>query len=253
MLAPDKRVRVDDRVGSRHLQLHLRNHHLDARLRRLDYGDVWFEGWRKNEVVKVGVELKRVDDLIGSMLSKRLIDRQLPGMFKDYDVGYLLIEGVWRPTRWGGIEILKCRDRWSGWVPCKSSVSYAQVNRFLMTLQNFGGVQVVRVADESETAAYIVDLFRWWQKRRHKAHLGFHVRPTFDPAAVDADTVRRRLRRVADQFPHVGWFRSNDVSDYFSSIREMVNAETRDWVRIPRFGAKMAGDIVDAMKAEIER
>lgn len=252
-LEPSRRVRVDDRVGSHLLALPLQNHGISTRLRRLDYGDVCFEGWRKGKVVRIGIERKTVEDLIGSMLSKRLIDRQLPGMAGAYDVRYLIVEGVWRPSESGGIEILRCRGSWCGWRPARTSLTYAQLNRFLITMANFGGVAVWRSSGLDETVAMIADLFAWWQKKKHKAHLGFHTPPMYDTNALDPDTTRKRLRRVAEHFPHVGWFRGIDVAKHFDSIEDMVMAHRKRWLRIPRFGPKMANDIRDAITARIRR
>lgn len=248
-----KRVRVDDRVGSRHLALPLQNFDIKTRLVRLDYGDVWFEGWQRGKISRIGVELKRVDDLIQSMLSKRLIDRQLPGMAEAYDVRYLLVEGCWRPSDMGGIEILRCRGDWCGWRPARTSLTYSQLNRFLITMAQYGGVAVWRSSGLDETVTMISDLFHWWQKRKHRAHLGFYTPPMYDTNALDPDANRKRLRRMAEHLPHVGWFRGIDIARHFDSIDEMINAPIKRWVRIPDFGAKRALDVRAAIKARIGR
>lgn len=213
----------------------------------MDYGDVAFEGWKRNEVVGIGCELKNVSDLVQSLQSRRLVDRQLPGMAKTYEVRYLIIEGVWRPSEHGTLEMLV----YGKWRPARTSITYSQVSRFLTTLELFGGVTVRRTSDVHETAHCLADLYHWWRKpwARHKGYTGWHKLPIFDTNAMRPDAVRRRLRRVAEELPHVGWFRGVDVAEHFASIEDMVNAPLKRWLMIPRFGLKMANDIRAAIKA----
>lgn len=246
-MKPSVRITLDDRVGSRHLIGPLQAHDLQVRLKRMDYGDIAFEGWRKDGVVKIGCELKNIGDLIQSLQSRRLVDRQLPGMAKAYDVRYLIVEGIWRPDRQGLIEFFY----FGKWRNSRSLITYSQVNRFLTTLELFGGVTVRRTSDVHETAHCIADLYHWWHKpwAKHKGYTGWHKLPVFDTNAMRPDAVRRRLRRVADELPHVGWFRGVDVVRHFSSIEDMVNAPLKRWLKIPRFGVKMATDIRAAITA----
>jgi ERCC4-type nuclease len=165
---------LDDREPTSILDK-LRSHGLEVSHTRLDSADCAWSGCGPDSTsVMIGVERKKLGDLINSMKDRRLSGRQLREMWQTYDYVFLTVEGVWRPGPGGEIEELRGRD----WVPCfsrgygASMISYRQVTSYLTTLEMCGGVVVRRTSSEIETAAMWASLYHWWQKpwADHRSH-----------------------------------------------------------------------------------
>jgi ERCC4-type nuclease len=87
---------VDRRTGSVDLKPLLQTRSI---LTDLEYGDVSFSGNDQERSYNIGIERKRIRDLINSITTGRLSAHQIPGMLKAYDRSYLIIEGVWKGDR----------------------------------------------------------------------------------------------------------------------------------------------------------
>src|SRR5262245_5878451 len=98
-------IRVDSRSGSGELSPYFEPYGLVVEKTHLDYGDFDFEGSGPKGKCGVVFERKRIEDLVDSMQTGRLSGHQLPGICENYDYGYLIIEGIWRPGREGFLEI----------------------------------------------------------------------------------------------------------------------------------------------------
>lgn len=249
-----------------------------------DAGDaMWSGNWvnadGKPETVMVGVERKRLSDLIACMKDRRLAGLQLRRMWLTYDVVHLCIEGVWRPGPNGEIEELGYR----GWQPFfgrsdRRSVAYAHVTAFLQSLTMLSRskagepLRVFRTSNPHETAAAYAALFNWYQKpftAHHaldsiyteftlpkKGHGGGWAHPhshdaTFDPgkrALVWKDGTEDpcTLWRMAAQLPGVDR-RARAVAEHFGTVREMANATEKEWMRVPGVGKKVAAAAVRAI------
>jgi hypothetical protein len=146
---------------------------VDAMETELEYGDCCFSGSGPSGDCTVGIERKRVDDLINSMKDRRLSGHQIRGMRKAYDFLFLFIEGIWRPGAGDVIEV--CLN--GGWRTLygradRRSVSYQQVMNYLTTLELRGGVVVRRTGGPQDTAVQYVSLWKWFQKgwQEHTSH-----------------------------------------------------------------------------------
>lgn len=231
-------ILVDPRAGSADYAPLLRALGADVELVTLDYGDVcWYASGRA-----IGVELKKVHDVLACITSGRLAGYQLPGMAAEYAEAWLVVEGLYRPNPEDGVlEVWR-----GGWVPAKTGKQtwmYRQLDGFLTTLEVKGGLRVKRTASEIETARVVHGLYQWTQTwDGHKSHLALNragrdaaifLRPTF-------------ARRVAAELPGVGFERSADVAIAFPTVRQMVAADEQSWRRVPGIGKKLAKQIVEA-------
>src|SRR5713226_5977932 len=112
-------ILVDNRVGSNHLVEPLRKRlHCDVVEEHLDSGDVAFEGFGPalaakdgGSTIRVGIELKVLGDMLGSMRSERFAGSQLVCMSEDYDISILIIQGHWQPGESGQLLTLT-RNGW---------------------------------------------------------------------------------------------------------------------------------------------
>lgn len=165
-------------------------------------GDIVFEGnGERGPGAMVGVERKKLGDVIESMKNRRLSGRQLREMHKLYDYSYLLTEGLWRPGSSGEIEhwawakkrvpgtgpgtgkLTKWfrKQEWTAYYgrQDEKSVNYRHLAGYLHSLAlrsrspQGEPLRWIRTASLDETAAQIVSLYNGFTKKswhEHHAH-----------------------------------------------------------------------------------
>jgi ERCC4-type nuclease len=241
---------VDRRAGSRDLFAPLQQ----ARIRPLElgdlhYGDVQIQGngpegcpWN------IGIEYKKLPDLVQSIDTGRLVGHQLPGMLECFNESWLLMEGDWKIGRHG--EVLVKRDH--GYVSLRSGTSNAflasSLQGFLLTCQIRLGIKVWHTTTQEMTVAFLSALNRWWTEKdydKHRSHLAFDT-----SSALTLISRPNLVRRVAKELPGIGWERSGAVSRHFGSTVEMVTATQSEWEGIDGIGRTMASRIVKALEGE---
>lgn len=234
----------------------------------LEFGDaMWVGKGPGGKEVIVGVERKRIGDLVNSMRSQRLSGHQLRGLNQSYDVVYLVVEGVWRPGSGGEIETYAGKTK--GWVPLyadvdRNAVKYKQVVSYLNSLSLMARTmsgepwRVVHTSYPTDTASLYATYYEWWQKESHKSAdqiycgdmpakgkpedgyapndefvMGRVGMGVFKPEAQKAPST---LWRMAKQLPGVDE-RARQVATHFGTVRKMVLAglpeekrqEIEDW------------------------
>lgn len=223
----------------------------------LQFGDIAFLGSGPGGApVKIGIELKALGDCLSSIRSGRFAGTQLPGLTQWYDKIYVIIEGQYRPGKNGELEGFlygKWRpapfaktNSWRSESPSRGTApwTYNELDGWINTVTNVAGVIVKRSGSRKETAALVLDLHKWWTDKsyeQHRSHVGFDesqkptlYRPSF-------------LRRVAAEFPGIGWEKSSDVALKFGTLWNLVQADEKIWASIPGIGkilAKRAFDLI---------
>jgi ERCC4-type nuclease len=248
---------LDDREDTA-LRRCLAIYDLSIEVAHLDFGDCSFEGSGPgNKPIMVGIERKRLPDLITSMTSRRLSGHQLHGMRDSYDYVYLLVEGLWRPDRTGGIEVFE--GQWRSMFSRGRGVNFRQLDSYLSSLEVMGRVIILRSAGTAESAALYASRYHWWQKPfdSHHSHDQLYTR---NPAAAEQPgkvMFRSRepgvVEKVAAQLPGIDR-RAWDVGKRFKSVAEMVSATEQDWRTVPGIGKTIAKEVVELLhnrKAEI--
>ena len=89
-------ILIDRRENNGILQL-VQRLDVDAMETELEYGDCCFSGSGPDGQCVVGIERKRIDDLINSMKDRGCPGIRSRGMSKAYDFMFLVVETVWRP------------------------------------------------------------------------------------------------------------------------------------------------------------
>lgn len=245
-------ILLDDREDPSLLQ-QLNRYGLPITVCRLDYADIVLEACDGR---LIGYERKRLTDLIASMEDRRLSGLQLKGMYEIYDRIELIVEGVWRPGENGEIEVAGR----GGWQPLYfrgSGISFRQVDSFLYSQYECGGVAVWRTGFVTETAQLLTSRWHWWQKPYH-LHKSHDVLFTNNPAAQRRGAVTlyqgepNPVVMLAAQIPGID-AKAWDVGKYFASPLEMATAGVADWRKCPwtdrsgnikHFGAETAKKIV---------
>jgi ERCC4-type nuclease len=232
-------ILVDPRAGSVDYIPLLRGLGATVEAVTLDFGDVAFYGSGRS----IGIELKRLNDMLNCIVTGRFSGHQLPGLAAQYQEAWLIVEGYWRPGPLDGVlETRRGRE----WVPVKLGARtwmYRDFDNYLTTVEVKGGVRVKRTAGPDETARAVYGLYAWWQDfDGHHSHLALN-RASRDTGLFVKQTF---VRRVAAELPGVGFERSGMCAGAFSTVRKMMQASDKEWTRLPGIGAKLAKGIVAA-------
>lgn len=250
---------IDDRVGSVELAPLFLQWGIQAQVKRLDFGDLAFEGNGPNGRSAICVERKRIEDLIQSMESKRLTGHQLPGMAEQYDYCYLIVEGIWRPGAQGELQVGRGgfeADRFGGRWVTYPRLLYRSVDNYLATLELHAGVIYRRTLSPQETVAVVVDLYRWWREKlwhEHSSHLGVYAPAIPRPGKGRLNLARRTIsyaEKFALQIPGLD-AKAQAAAEHFGSGRAMANAGIEDWIQIKGVGKTIAKQAVEAWNAQI--
>ena len=238
-------ILIDDRVGSKELLPYFPKGL--AELDRLEFADLSWLGNGPDGIASIGVERKRLRDLLNSMQSGRLAGHQLLGLLNSYDIVYLIVEGIWRSGPATGLLEELRGNMWKPVALGRRQFMRKEVDGFLNTLEVCGQVVVRTTSTERETGVLVTNTYHWWQKEweDHKSHLAMHKR-RFRETGVRLEPPSV-LRRVAAELTGIGWGRSELVEARFDSIREMVNASEEDWLSIKGIGKKIAGSVQEEL------
>lgn len=250
-------ILLDDRVGSIELLPLFRPFGIDVETTRLDSADAAFMGYGAQGDCMIGIERKRITDLIQSMREKRLSGFQLPKLLADYEHVFLLIEDMFRPglngelQTWQGnsFRALYTGGSKSGGKP----MMYAEVDNYLNTLALQTGVQVRRAATPQETVAQIVNLYKWFQKKwsDHHSHTQVYAPvPTPKKAQFrhrELTDKQKLCRDFAAQIPGIDT-KCEAVMDKFGTTRRMFEASEFEWKQIPGIGDLLAKRITKLLR-----
>lgn len=235
-------MRIDRRIGSEELAAPLKRMGVRVELVTLDSADIAWTGNGPSGPAEVGVERKKLNELLTCFGDSRFVGGQLPKLVQRYDAAWLLVEGVWQAGRDGELDMPR-----RPFGP-RTTHSYEALTGFLLTLQQKAGVRVVRTSSFTDTLWWLHTAYRWWQKpwaKHQSAYALDTVRVPYDPAMVRAPSMTRLL---AAQLPGIGWAKSEAVAQHFASPRDMMGAGWRTWTKIEGIGEVGARRIVAALK-----
>lgn len=235
---------VDDRIGSKEIVPYLPENLV--RLQRLKFADVQFQGNGPEGIVTIGVEIKRLSDLMSSMKSGRLAGHQAPGMQASCDYCYLIVEGIWRTARDGVLERLTKYRKWSPYKKGRNPMLTTSLYGFCESMRRMFGFEI-RFADHTrETATIIHGLHRWWGKEwsQHCSHLQkrqvvVEGHRMFKPNLV---------ARIAAELPGIGAKKSREVGEHFETVEDMLKATPAEWQEIPGIGEGTALEAFHAIR-----
>jgi ERCC4-type nuclease len=238
-------ITIDRRKGSGEL-LHLFPKGT-AQIGDLPFADfAWVCKGPEGMPLAVGVERKQIHDLVNSMTDGRLQDVQLPGLANSYQVIYLLVEGIWRPSPKDDIiEIFKGR-KWCYLCHGQRRYTAKEVEGFINTLDIITGVHIRRSGTKEETASLVNVLHRWWTNKNfeeHRGHLALSNKVT-TPLLKRVGLVQK----IASQLPGIGWERSGEVAKRFKTPIEMVLADRKDWEGIDGIGKGIAEKVTKSLQ-----
>jgi len=239
-------VLIDSRVGSRELLQSILNMGVNAELAPQLDADFQFVGNGASGSVLVGVERKTVPDLVDSMRSNRLAGGQLGRMLDTYDVCYLIVEGPYRRSQDGALEV-----RYNDWQTVRGNVTYSEMDKFLCSLEELANIRIRRTMNKYESSTVIADLYKWWDKpwNDHQTAKAIYAPvsncKTSHKPQVFA-TKATPVERWMSQLPGVDG-RAKELAKYFESPMHLATADAHYWSSIKglRLGKKTIATIID--------
>lgn len=263
-------IEVDDRIGSVELIPTLQFlspvlclpssgiHLPSVTSTRLLCGDIRFEGVGPNGTkTLIGVERKRLMDMLNSLRSGRYEGKQLPEMCDYYDTAYLFIEEQFRCGAGGDLERYVTNANHLAevtggrWFPVQmgsggQTIRYAELDHLICKAQA-SGVRVRTSATEYETCAQVISLYthhqKVWDKQRFTGAL--HV-----PQELATIGKAGLVRRVAACLTGIGWQKSGDVALKFETVKELVDAGPGEWSTIRGVGKTLAQRAFDQLRGQ---
>lgn len=241
-------MRVDTRAGSGPLiPLLQRRGVKGVEAATLLYGDIAIDGnGPEGMPIAVGVEYKKLGDMLQCIDNGRFVGHQLPGMLDCYNVIWLVVEGIWRENPASGILEVPRGPIWS---PIRSGNGHAMASSlvgFLMTMEQKVGIRVMRTGTQSQTLDWLFHLNKWWTSKtyeEHRAHLAFD-----NSQALALISRPGLVRRISKELPGLGIGKSGPVARRFPTVLDMVLASESDWAAIEGIGKVMAHRIVKAIQ-----
>lgn len=242
---------IDERDGSKELLEPLEKLSLPAGLTRLDFGDIAFEGRGiGGKRVMIGIEHKKLEELIGSLRSNRLQGHQLPGMRGAprpmYHFAWLLIEGE---LLFDKKNRLMKRIGKREFKPIAGNMTADELFKRLFNMQINAGLMWMFAKDQRHSCKLIQSLYRMWTDQdqdEHTSHLAAYEPPTLVPISDK--------RRTFMTFPGIGQKASLAAERAFGSIRKAVNASPSMWANLTtkdrhgnerKLGTKVADELIE--------
>lgn len=246
-------ILLDDRIGSIELLSLFKPYGVDVEPTRLESADAAFAGHGKDGDCMVGIERKRITDLIQSMRDRRLSGSQLPKLLADYSYVFLIVEGMWQPGAGGEVQTWQGNGFKPLWAANKP-ILYAEVDNYLNSMSLRGGIEVKRAGTPKETVAQIINLFRSFDKpwAAHTAHNQIYA-PISTPRKAafrprDLTETQKLVRDMAAQIPGIDR-KCEAIMDQFPTPRRMFEASPLEWKQIDGIGEVLAKKIVSLLRA----
>jgi ERCC4 domain len=222
-------IYVDYREGSKHLLKPLTAAGVPVEKTDLPFGDVAFEGRGvNNESVMIGVELKKLNDLVASLRSGRLVDHQIPGMVGPegiYKFAWVLVEGQYRTGKAGELIALTGR----GWRQVPGQMSVSEMEKRLHTIALCTPMRVWTTNREEDTVSWLVSLYRWWTDKSLDQHAT--TQEVHQPNGIIPVSDFRATLMV--RCPAMGRSSSLAAEKRFGgSLRKAALATAEDWANI---------------------
>lgn len=248
---------IDPREGSKELIEPLKRLGLDVEACHLDFGDVAFVGrGEQGAPLNIGIEYKKLPDLVSSIKTERLQGLQLPGMRAAhpgtdplYDLAWLLVQGELVYDARG--TLMRHAGRRS-FKPMAGHLTVDQLFKRLTVMHVRGGLNPMWVKDRRDAVRWIAALYRTFTDRdldKHKSHLGIYRAPTLVPLTQTEDTLRT--------LPGVGPAVARAAAKRFGTIYGAIVASIEDWAELTtkddkgktrKFGESNARKVKEAIR-----
>ena len=234
-------ILVDNRIGSKEIAPYINN---PTNICRMDYADFAFVGNGPHGLVKIGVERKTIPDLLQSMTSGRLTGHQLIGMRENFDYIYLLLDGKFRASKDGMVQI--CTNRyWRDIDYGRRKFMIRELYAFIQSLQILCNMNVAQVSNEKDSGKWLDSAYGWWAKpwKKHKSHLQFqkiiNAVCLYKPSLVT---------RMVYQLDGVGYEKAQALGYRFRTPESLLGANLKDLQEVDGIGKILAAKILRQLR-----
>lgn len=220
---------------------HVRKIGVSIETTQLQFGDVAFEGKGPDGTIMVGIELKKLHDILNCIDDSRY-NMQRIGMKNMYQVSALYVEGHWKPHDGNGLLM----EGFNGGVSfgyCKHRTGrpmYAKLRRYLYSV-SLSGVLVCHTRDAFHTAYDICELFHYFQKKWQDHTSLLETQKLNIPQLARKPTL---VRKWAADLSDVGVKLSMEAERHFRKPITLATADESEWLKLPGVGVKTAQQIV---------
>jgi ERCC4-type nuclease len=207
----------------------------------LEFGDACFEGNGPDGKIAIGIERKKIGDMLNCIDDARYAGHQRPGMLAMYNKSVLMLEGVWKPEPVTGY-LMECVAQLT-WRPYKyrsQVVRYNKLFRYLISIQ-LSGVIVITTRDVEQTAYNIVELYHYFGKPWDGHTSLLEIQKLNIPEMRGKPSL---VRRWASDLDGIGVKHSMEAEKVFKTPYDLAKSDESDWLRIQGIGVGTAQNIV---------
>lgn len=237
---------IDSRIGSKHL-LKLIDKRYRPKLGFLEFGDVSFDGNGPTSTVSIGIELKNIEDFLTSMRTGRLGSHQIPGLVSTYFQSFIIIEGSYRKSRSGLIEVAKGYGGWTYITHGNQRYMYSEFEQFQTSIQVQTPISLRYTNSRKQTAKLIEAIYTWFAKpwNKHKS-LQATTKPTrlysYNQKLKPLETI------LVSIIPRLGSDRARRLSRKYPTITRIIQADPRGLADVDGIGPVLAGRIQTTLR-----
>lgn len=248
---------IDPRAGSNKLAEKFDEG--EYQMQMLEFGDVCFDGNGPEGRIKIGVEYKKVADIVQCIQDGRFAGYQMRGMIDMYDISMLLIEGNYQPDWQSGRVMIPHR----GGNGLRFGLPYSAFDNFLTQVTvhacGLGRPFIVKKSMTSaETVQIIRDLFKLYDKpwdehtsmRRPNRTKLLNVtvdKDLLDTKPGDADYPQAVLRKSLTTILGVSWEKAGQIAAIFGNVEALMAASQKDLESLEGLGPTLAARIFEAL------
>ena len=234
---------VDYRAGSAELLAPLRKMGLPAESGDLAADLAWEGRGEKDVPVMVGVEFKKLGELVQSLRTQRLQGHQLLKMREHFQFCYLLVEGILHYDSQGRLLRRSGRRTFN---PLPGQMDVSELFKRLLVLHLRGGLSVITTTHRRDTLQWIKALYHTWTDKAldaHDSHIAIYQPPTLVPIS--------EFRGFFSRIDGLGLRKTIPVEQHFhGSIRRAVNASKAEWMSIDGIGDILATHITNVLEGK---
>ncbi len=227
--------------------------HPTALSKHLTAGDFCFAGEGPKGPCLIGIERKRIKDMLSSLRTGRLIGEQLPKLLDHYEYTFLVLEGTFRTNWHSGILEDKYGKDYTPVLIGKSTFLGLELESALTSILAATPIRYIRTRTDRETVEWLISLnhafSKPWDQQLAK------VTAIHQPEQYATVGKSSTIRRVSHALSGLGWERSGTLEQNYRSVWDVMSVDPncecirppKDYEKLPGFGKVLSKRIWDQL------
>lgn len=235
-------ILIDPRTGSKEILAYIQRAGHPCQLSALEYGDACFEGNGPDGArVCIGIERKKLGDMLNCIDDNRYGAHQRPGMRAMYAKDILMLEGVWKPDFQTGY-MMECIAAltWRPFNYGNRRVRYSKLFRYLLTVQ-IAGTMVIQTRDLEQTAYNITEMYAYFQKKWDDHTSLLEVQRLAIPTLNAKPSL---VQKWAASIDGIGPKLCMRAAQVFKNPYQLARSDESQWMKVDGVNPKLAKRIV---------